>query len=128
MIVDYKTGRHAPTPADAAASPALALYALATARTLRRPCRRVELHHLPTGVVAAWRHDEASLAEHLDRAERSADRAGRRGRRLGGRRRPGGAVPGPARCRAAPAARCAAAARRAGRWDRRRTPWAMLVP
>src|SRR4051794_20148943 len=36
VIVDYKTGRHRPTPADAAASPALALYAVATERTLRR--------------------------------------------------------------------------------------------
>jgi RecB family exonuclease len=73
VIVDYKTGRRPPTAADAADSPALALYALATERTLRRTCREVELHHLPSGRVARWRHDENSLAGHLRRAERSAD-------------------------------------------------------
>jgi RecB family exonuclease len=72
VIVDYKTGRHTPTPADAAASPALALYAVAAERTLRRACRLVELHHLPSGVVAGWRHDDASLAAHVGRAEAAA--------------------------------------------------------
>ncbi len=72
VVVDYKTGRHVPTDDDAAASPALALYALATERTLRRRCRRVELHHLPSGEVGAWRHDRASLDEHARRAEATA--------------------------------------------------------
>jgi RecB family exonuclease len=71
-VVDYKTGRHVPTQADAAGSPALALYVLGVRRTLRRPCRRVELHHLPTGTVATFEHDEGSLAEHLQRAEATA--------------------------------------------------------
>jgi len=57
-IVDYKTGRR-PSDADARESRALALYAVATARSLRRPCTTVELHHLPSGEVAAWRHDRA---------------------------------------------------------------------
>jgi len=39
---------------DARTSLSLALYALAAARVMRRPCRRVELHHLPTGRVLAW--------------------------------------------------------------------------
>lgn len=69
VIVDYKTGRHALNVTDARDSMALALYALAARRTLRRQCRRVELHHLPTGDVVAWEHTEESLAEHLDRAE-----------------------------------------------------------
>jgi putative RecB family exonuclease len=68
VIVDYKTGRHVPSPEDARDSSALALYAVATAATLRRPCRRVELHHLPSGTVAAWEHTDASLAAHVERA------------------------------------------------------------
>ena len=41
-------------------------------RTLRRPCRQVELHHVPTGEVLAWEHDDASLREHVRRAEETA--------------------------------------------------------
>jgi RecB family exonuclease len=72
VVVDYKTGRREPTEQDAATAPALALYALATERTLRRPCRQVELHHLPSGGVHAWRHDRPGLAAHLHRAETTA--------------------------------------------------------
>lgn len=72
VIVDYKTGR-TPTVDDARGSRALALYALAAERTLRRRCREVELHHLPSGQVAAWRHDRASLDAHAEAAQRSAD-------------------------------------------------------
>ena len=43
---------------DARSSMALALYALAAGRALRRPCHRVELHHLPTGEVLAWPQTE----------------------------------------------------------------------
>jgi RecB family exonuclease len=71
VVVDYKTGRP-PAPDDAARSPALALYALAARHTLRRPCRRVELHHLPTGTVTAATLDEPALRAHLDRAEDAA--------------------------------------------------------
>ncbi|GAA0214492.1 PD-(D/E)XK nuclease family protein [Saccharothrix mutabilis subsp. mutabilis] len=76
VIVDYKTGRHALTVDDARGSQALALYALAARRTLRKPCRRVELHHLPTGTVAVWEHTEESLARHVSRAEEAADELG----------------------------------------------------
>jgi len=69
VVVDYKTGRHLLTVQDARSSMALALYALAAGRGLRRPCRRVELHHLPSGQVLAWSHSEESLARHLARAE-----------------------------------------------------------
>ena len=72
VIVDYKTGRHALTADDARRSQALALYAVAARRALRRACRRVELHHLPSGEVLAWEHDAASLVEHVDRAEATA--------------------------------------------------------
>ncbi|HEY2205289.1 MAG TPA: PD-(D/E)XK nuclease family protein [Pseudonocardia sp.] len=75
VIVDYKTGRRPPSVDDTRASPALALYALAARRTLRRQCRRVELHHVPTGEVAAWEHSEPSLARHLSRVEEAADDA-----------------------------------------------------
>lgn len=69
VVVDYKTGRSVLTADDARGSLALALYALACRRTLRRDCRRVELHHLPTGRVVAFDHTQASLARHLSRAE-----------------------------------------------------------
>ena len=76
VIVDYKTGRRAPTVDDARASQALALYALAARRTLRRPCRRVELHHLPSGEIATWEHSEPSLHRHLSRMEEAAEDVG----------------------------------------------------
>lgn len=69
VVVDYKTGRRPPTVDDARTSLALALYALAARRTFRKPCVRVELHHLPSGTVAAAEHDDASLARHVARAE-----------------------------------------------------------
>jgi len=69
VVVDYKTGRRVLTADDARSSMALALYALAAERVMRRPCRRVELHHLPTGSVLAWKHSEESLARQLRRAE-----------------------------------------------------------
>jgi RecB family exonuclease len=69
VVVDYKTGRRPLSTDDARGSLALAIYALAAARVLRRPCRRVELHHLPTGEVLAWEHSDDSLARQLRRAE-----------------------------------------------------------
>ncbi len=85
-IVDYKTGRWVPTPADALASLALAVYAVGAARVLRRPCTRVELHHLPTAGVAVGEHTAGSLvdavagAQALGRAAARADAAHRAGR------------------------------------------------
>jgi RecB family exonuclease len=69
VVVDYKTGRHLLTVDDARSSLPLALYALAAERVMRRPCHRVELHHLPTGRVLAWEHTPQSLARQLGRAE-----------------------------------------------------------
>ena len=69
VVVDYKTGRHVLTTDDARGSLALAVYALASARTLRRECVTVELHHLPSGTVVAWRHTQESLERHLRRLE-----------------------------------------------------------
>ena len=73
VVVDYKTGRRPLGVDDARGSLALALYAVAAGRTLRRPCWRVELHHLPTGEVHAWEHTTESLDRQL---RRSADIAG----------------------------------------------------
>jgi putative RecB family exonuclease len=75
VVVDYKTGRRPLGVDDARGSMALALYAVAAARTLRRPCRRVELHHLPTDTVLAWEHTDESLARQVGRAEQIADEA-----------------------------------------------------
>ncbi|MGH3367541.1 MAG: RecB family exonuclease [Nocardioidaceae bacterium] len=69
VVVDYKTGRHPPSEEDARTSLAMAVYAAAASRTLRRPCRRVELHHLPSGEVAGWEHTEESLARQIRRAD-----------------------------------------------------------
>jgi RecB family exonuclease len=72
VIVDYKTGRSGLDADDARGSRALALYAYAAERVFRRPCRRVELHHLPSGTVAAHEHTEESLARQVRRAEAAA--------------------------------------------------------
>jgi putative RecB family exonuclease len=72
VIVDYKTGRSGLDADDARGSQALALYAYAAQRVFRRPCHRVELHHLPTGTVAAHEHTEESLNRQVARAEDTA--------------------------------------------------------
>jgi RecB family exonuclease len=68
-IVDYKTGRHVPDDDTARSSLALAVYAVAAARTLRRACSRVELHHLPSGTRAVADHTPAGLARKVAEAE-----------------------------------------------------------
>jgi RecB family exonuclease len=72
VVVDYKTGRRQPSATDAGSSQALAVYAAGAAATFRRRCRRVELHHVPTGTVAAFEHDDASLEAHLRLADETA--------------------------------------------------------
>jgi RecB family exonuclease len=69
VVVDYKTGRGRLSTDDARSSLALALYAVAAGHVLRRPCRAVELHHLPTGEVVRWEHSTTSLERQLRRAE-----------------------------------------------------------
>jgi putative RecB family exonuclease len=81
VVVDYKTGRRPPADDDARGSLALGVYAVAAARTLRRPCAVVELHHLPSGTVAAASHGPQGLdrkvaeAESIAREARAADEA-----------------------------------------------------
>lgn len=72
VIVDYKTGRRGVSADEARGSQALALYVLGARRALRRECRRVELHHVPTGEVVAFEHTDESLARHVARAEATA--------------------------------------------------------
>lgn len=69
VVVDYKTGRVVPTADDARTSLPLALYAVAAARMFRRPCARVELHHVPSRTVAAHEHTPESLERKLAEAE-----------------------------------------------------------
>jgi putative RecB family exonuclease len=69
VVVDYKTGRQVPTDDDARTSLPLALYAVAASRMFRRPCRRVELHHVPSGTIAAHEHTDESLARKVAEAE-----------------------------------------------------------
>ncbi len=75
VVVDYKTGRRPLSTDDARGSLALALYAVAASSTMRRPCRRVELHHLPSDEVLSWQHTDESLARQLGRAEEIAAEA-----------------------------------------------------
>jgi RecB family exonuclease len=72
VIVDYKTGRSGLDADDARGSPALALYAFAAQRVFRRPCHRVELHHLPTATVVAHEHTDESLQRQVSRADDTA--------------------------------------------------------
>lgn len=83
VVVDYKTGRHGLTVEDARDSQALALYALATGRSMHRRCARVELHHLPTGRVSVWEHTRETIDGHVYRAEQAADDIDRAAEALG---------------------------------------------
>lgn len=76
VVVDYKTGRHLLSVDDARSSVALAVYAAAAERTLRRRCRRVELHHLPSGEVLAWEHSDEALARQIARIDQVAAEIG----------------------------------------------------
>jgi RecB family exonuclease len=75
VVVDYKTGRRPLTVQDARSSLALALYAIAVARTFRRRCATVELHHVPSGEVVAHEHTPETLLRHLGRAESLGEEA-----------------------------------------------------
>ncbi len=71
VVVDYKTSRGGIGPREAEASPALALYAVAVAATVRRPCTAVELHHVPTATVVRHDHTPGSLRGHVAAAEQT---------------------------------------------------------
>ena len=69
MVVDYKTSRTPSTDDEARTSLPLALYAAAAWKMFRRKCVRVELHHVPSGTVAAHEHTGESLKRKIDEAE-----------------------------------------------------------
>ncbi len=77
VVVDYKTSRRPPTDDDARTSLPMALYAAAVWKMFRRPVRRVELHHVPSGTVAVHEHTGESIGRHVERA-RSIMRDARR--------------------------------------------------
>ena len=77
VVVDYKTSRVAPTDDDARTSLALGLYAAAVWKMWRRRTLRVELHHVPSGTVAAHEHTPESLTRKVEQA-RSIARDARR--------------------------------------------------
>lgn len=66
-VVDYKTGKSAPSPDEVRGSLALAMYALMVQRTLNRSCFDVSLHHIPSNTQVSWRHTPATLERHLER-------------------------------------------------------------
>jgi len=75
VVVDYKTSRRPSTEDETRTSLQLAMYAAATARTLRRPCTTVELHHVPSATIASWTYREGQLERHLARANEIGEEA-----------------------------------------------------
>jgi RecB family exonuclease len=69
VVVDYKTGRRPLTIDDARGSLALAIYAAGASVVFRRPCSRVELHHLPSGEVIEWEYTAEALERQIRRAD-----------------------------------------------------------
>jgi putative RecB family exonuclease len=69
VVVDYKTSRRVPDADEARTSLALGIYAAAATSLFRRECRQVELHHVPSGTVAAHRHSAESLSRKVSEAE-----------------------------------------------------------
>ena len=69
VVVDYKTSRRPPEPGEARTSLALGFYATAVAAMFRRDCRRVELHHVPSGEVVVHQHTPESLSRKVAEAE-----------------------------------------------------------
>lgn len=67
VVVDYKTGKRILSSDDARGSFALAIYAVCVEQSLRRPCTRVELHHIPSGVIAAHEYDRQTLERQVGR-------------------------------------------------------------
>jgi len=69
VVIDYKTSRRPNTQEEARTSLPLALYAAVVWKMFRRRCVRVELHHAPTGTVAAHTHTDESLTRKVAEAE-----------------------------------------------------------
>lgn len=69
VVIDYKTGKSVSTEDEARSSQAMALYAAAAQYRHKQPCLEVELHHVPSNNVAAWRHTPESIQRQLDRMD-----------------------------------------------------------
>jgi len=69
VVVDYKTSQKPLGETDARTSLPMALYAAAVWKMFRRPCLRVELHHVPTGEVVSHTHTPESLTRKVDEAK-----------------------------------------------------------
>ena len=82
VVIDYKTGRAVPTEHEARASMQLAVYAVAVERTFRARCARVELHHIPSGVIAGAEITEQTRERQMRRAADTADDIDRAKERL----------------------------------------------
>lgn len=93
VVIDYKTGRAVPTEHEARASMQLAVYAVAVERTFRARCARVELHHVPTGIVAGAQITPATRERQMRRAAATADDIDRAKDRLAGGADPNEAYP-----------------------------------
>ncbi|MGB7818061.1 MAG: PD-(D/E)XK nuclease family protein [Ornithinibacter sp.] len=77
VVVDYKTSRVPSTDDDARTSLPMALYAAAVWKMFRQRTLRVELHHVPTGGVAAHEHTAESLSRKVEQARSIAKDARR---------------------------------------------------
>lgn len=73
VVVDYKTGRSMPSEDEARSSMQLAVYAVAVERTFRARCARVELHHIPSGHIAAATITPQTTERQMRRAAATAD-------------------------------------------------------
>lgn len=82
VVIDYKTGRAVPTEHEARASMQLAVYAVAVERTFRARCARVELHHIPSGVIAGAEITTETRERQMRRAAATADDIERAKQRL----------------------------------------------
>lgn len=82
VVIDYKSGRAVPTAEDARTSMQLAVYSVAVERTFRARCARVELHHVPSGVIAAAEITPATRERQMGRAAATADDIERAKQRL----------------------------------------------
>ncbi|MGL4173769.1 MAG: RecB family exonuclease [Actinomycetota bacterium] len=69
VVVDYKTSRRPLSDDAARTSLALALYALALGRMLRRRCAVVELHHVPSQHVLRYEYTPESMGRRVREAE-----------------------------------------------------------
>jgi putative RecB family exonuclease len=69
VVVDYKTSRKPPVLDEPRTSLALGFYASAVTSMFRRQCRRVELHHVPSGEVVTHQHTPESLSRKVSEAE-----------------------------------------------------------